>query len=94
MKFLPFSDGRDIRMGAGHPVAWTHCVGRGRAFYSALGHRPEAYSETKHLQMIRGAIAWAAGFEGPECGELDYGPSALRNCWRRGATKSRKTRTR
>lgn len=65
-QLLPFGEARDIRMGD-HPVIWTHCIGNGRAFYSALGHRPEAYAEAKHLQMLRGAIAWAAGFEGSKC---------------------------
>lgn len=68
MKLLPFSAGRDVRMGADHPIVWTHCVEKGRVFYSALGHRAEAYREVAHLQMLRGAIAWAAGFEGLGCG--------------------------
>ncbi len=53
-------------MGADHAVAWSHCVGNGRAFYSTLGHAPSTYAEPKHLQMIVGrAISWAAGCEGP-----------------------------
>ena len=48
-------------------MVWTHCVGNGRAFYSALGHQAEAYAEAKHLEMIAGAIAWAAGLDGPGC---------------------------
>ena len=67
MKLLPFGKGTDIHMGADHPLIWYHCVGNGRAFYSALGHSASTYSEPKHLQMIAGAISWAAGFEGPEC---------------------------
>jgi type 1 glutamine amidotransferase len=33
---------RDLHMGADHPVVWSHCVGRGRAFYSALGRKSYA----------------------------------------------------
>jgi len=36
--------GADIRMGD-HPLAWSKCVDKGRSFYTALGHRPEVYSE-------------------------------------------------
>lgn len=67
VKFLPLVKPLDIRMGKDHPMIWTHCPGRGRAFYSALGHQPAAYSEPAHLRMIEGAIAWAAGLEGPAC---------------------------
>ena len=64
---IPFLVDKDLRMGKDHPVVWTHCEGKGRAFYSALGHRAESYSEAKHLEMIVGAISWAAGIERPEC---------------------------
>lgn len=67
MRLLPFGRGKDIRMGPDHPIVWSHCVGGGRAVYSALGHSPSTYSEPKHLQLIRGAMSWAAGFEGPPC---------------------------
>lgn len=46
------------RMGAVHPLVWTHCVGRGRVFFSALGHKAETYAEPLHQQMIDGAIRW------------------------------------
>lgn len=58
---------KDIRMGADHPVIWKHCVGRGRAFYSALGHAASTYQEPLHLAELEGAIAWAAGLEGEAC---------------------------
>ena len=46
-------------MGRDHPLIWTHCVGRARAFYSALGHAPETYSEPLHRQLLANAIAWS-----------------------------------
>jgi uncharacterized protein len=64
---IPFIVNKDLRMGADHPMVWIHCVGNGRAFYSALGHRAESYSEAKHLELIAGGIAWAAGLEGSKC---------------------------
>ena len=54
---------QDLRMGD-HPIIWAHCPGRGRVFYSALGHSANAYADEAHQQMLRGAIAWAARQEG------------------------------
>jgi len=64
---FPLFPAKNIAMGKDHPMVWTHCVGNGRAFYSALGHRAEAYAEPKHLEMISRAINWAAGLEGSGC---------------------------
>jgi len=51
--------GIDLRMGD-HPIAWTNCLGKGRAFYSAIGHRPETYSQPQHVALLERAIEWAA----------------------------------
>ena len=53
-----------VSMGSDHPLAWWHCVGKGRAFYTALGHRVTAYQEPAFRHHIAGAISWAAGIEG------------------------------
>lgn len=58
---------KDIHMGADHPIIWKHCVGRGRVFYSALGHSASTYREPLHLKMLAGGMAWAAGLAGDEC---------------------------
>ena len=55
------------RMGAGHALIWWRCEGRARIFYSALGHKAEAWSDAAHLRMIDGAIGWAARAEGTGC---------------------------
>jgi len=52
--------GVDLKMGD-HPLAWTNCVGKGRMFYSAIGHRPETYSQPQNVSMLEAAIGWAAG---------------------------------
>ena len=59
-------NGKDIRMGD-HPIVWQHCVGRGRAFFSAMGHRPEAYAEPAYRDLLKGALEWAAGRGGERC---------------------------
>ena len=46
-----------------HPVAWYHEYDGGRAFYTALGHTKESYSETKFLKHLLGGIKYAAGIQ-------------------------------
>jgi type 1 glutamine amidotransferase len=43
-----------------HPIAWTNCIGKGRMFYSAIGHRPEAYSQPEYVALLEEAMTWAA----------------------------------
>lgn len=43
-----------------HPIAWYHLVGRGRAWYTNLGHRIETYSDPSFAQHLLGGILWAA----------------------------------
>jgi type 1 glutamine amidotransferase len=49
-------------MGPDHPVAWYHQYGGGRAFYTALGHTAESFSEPELLSHLLGGISWAANF--------------------------------
>jgi hypothetical protein len=58
--------GQDLRMGD-HPIAWTRCIGDGRSFYSAIGHRPEIYSDQGHVKLLEQGIAWAAGMGRTQC---------------------------
>ncbi len=51
-----------------HPIIWTRCIGRGRVFFSALGHKAETYSEAAHLKMIDGALDWASQAKQKGCG--------------------------
>lgn len=44
------------RMGPGHPIAWCHEVGRGRCFYTALGHTVEAYGEPAFRAHLAGGV--------------------------------------
>jgi len=66
---IPFMTPKSIAMGKDHPLVWSHCVGKGRAIYSALGHTASSYAEPKHLQLIEGAISWAAGYAGTGCSD-------------------------
>ena len=43
------------------PVAWAHQYGRGRVFYSTLGHAAETWDDPVLQQMYFQAIRWALG---------------------------------
>lgn len=48
-------------MGADHPIAWCRAVGKGRFWYTALGHTEASYSEPNFLRHLLGGIQIAAG---------------------------------
>ncbi|KAF5675212.1 glycosyl hydrolase [Fusarium circinatum] len=45
---------------AGFPLSWTHTVGKGRVYYTALGHFDEAYKDAWFLESLRRAVVWTA----------------------------------
>jgi type 1 glutamine amidotransferase len=47
-------------MGGDHPIAWSHTIDRGRAFYTALGHTLESWKEPMFLKHIENGLLWAA----------------------------------
>ena len=51
---------RESSMGVDHPIVWTNCVGKGKAFYSAMGHKGKYFLEPLHLEVIKSGIMWAA----------------------------------
>lgn len=44
-----------------HPIAWSRPMGKGRMFYTAIGHNAATYSDATAMKHILGGIAWAAG---------------------------------
>ncbi|WP_262886118.1 ThuA domain-containing protein [Poritiphilus flavus] len=44
-----------------HPMSWYHEYDGGRAFYTALGHTEESYTEEKFLKHVLGGIQYAIG---------------------------------
>lgn len=62
-------------MGDDHPIAWAHPFDGGRAFYTALGHRPQTFADPRFKEKIRGALRWVSetflftdGFESGDAG--------------------------
>jgi len=43
-----------------HPIAWFHFVGKGRSWYTNLGHRSETYDDPSFMSHLLGGIRWAA----------------------------------
>ena len=42
-----------------YPNTWARMYGRGRVFYTALGHREDVWSNPAYQALITGAMAWA-----------------------------------
>jgi len=43
------------------PISWYRSYGKGRVFYTALGHNPEVWRDQRYQTMIVNAIKWASG---------------------------------
>ena len=56
--------GPEIRKGGDYPQAWTRTDGRGRVFYTALGHRDDIWSNDPVFRAhVAGGIRWALSLE-------------------------------
>jgi uncharacterized protein len=44
-----------------YPLAWSHEFGKGRAFYTALGHRDDVLDSAWYGEHLLGGITWALG---------------------------------
>ena len=44
-----------------YPLAWVQSYGAGRAYYNALGHFSETWTDQRFQRQLIGAIRWAAG---------------------------------
>ena len=53
-------------MGGDHPVVWCRRVGKGRLWYTALGHTAASYTEPEFVQHVLGGIQIAAGVKPAE----------------------------
>ena len=58
-------------MGRHHPIAWCQPYDGGRAFYTALGHKAEYYSDPLLLAHLLGGIRMAAGVASFHCGRAN-----------------------
>jgi uncharacterized protein len=51
----------NLKMGDFHPISWYHDFEGGRAFYTALGHTDQSFSEPFVLDHILGALQYTMG---------------------------------
>lgn len=50
-------------MGADHPIAWCHAVGRGRSWYTGLGHEATLYRDPTYLRHVARGLRFALGID-------------------------------
>jgi len=50
-------------VGKDHPISWCRQMGQGRMWYTAQGHKPEAFNDPLFRQHLLGGILLAAGQE-------------------------------
>lgn len=61
-----------------HPIMWCLEVGKGRSWYTNLGHRKETYSDPKFLTSLEEGILWASQSNRPK---KAVSPKWLKNQW-------------
>ncbi len=44
-----------------YAVSWCHEVGKGRSFYTSLGHRKEVWKDPRFQESLLGGLKWATG---------------------------------
>jgi type 1 glutamine amidotransferase len=62
-----YDPGRATMKGGDHPLIWWHCVEKGHALYSALGHAGSAYAEPLMIKFLDNAMAWGLAESGKGC---------------------------
>jgi uncharacterized protein len=56
--------GPEITKGGDYPQAWSRTFGKGRSFYTSLGHRDDIWSTDPIFRAhVTGGIRWALGIE-------------------------------
>jgi type 1 glutamine amidotransferase len=56
--------GPEIAKGGDYPQAWSRTFGKGRSFYTSLGHRDDIWSTDANFRAhATGGIRWALGIE-------------------------------
>jgi uncharacterized protein len=53
-----FMSSKNFGMGKEHPVAWFKQTGKGRTFYTSMGHTGQTFQEATFVQMIENAVNW------------------------------------
>ncbi len=43
------------------PMTWARAYGKGRVFYTSMGHREDVWSNPMYQALLLGALAWSSG---------------------------------
>jgi len=54
-------DAASVGASGDYPLAWCKSIGRGRAYYNALGHYDTTWRDARYQAQLAGALRWAAG---------------------------------
>jgi type 1 glutamine amidotransferase len=61
-------DPRSVGTEGDYPLAWCSNYGAGRAFYNALGHLDETWTDPRFQQHLLSALRWTLGRTEADCG--------------------------
>ena len=50
---------KNFGMGKDHPVAWHKAVGKGKTFYTSMGHDESSWQDKNFVKMIENAMQWS-----------------------------------
>lgn len=50
---------KNFGMGNYHPVAWYRSVGKGKTFYTSMGHSGAVWKDSQFVQLVENALRWA-----------------------------------
>jgi type 1 glutamine amidotransferase len=71
------------------PVAWCRDFGRGRVFYTSLGHRDDVWTNPRYQAHLVGAIRWLLGDDRREATPSPELAARMQEVARRAATLER-----
>lgn len=53
-----FVKNKNFGMGKTHPVAWYKALGKGKTFYTSIGHTGQAFGKEPFIQLLENVIRW------------------------------------
>ncbi len=68
--------GKGKRKDGDYPIAWCRAFGKGKVFYTSLGHRVDVWTNPVYQKHIEGGVLYALGISGYEADETPGLPKA------------------
>ena len=51
---------KNFGMGKDHPVAWYRTTGKGKTFYTSVGHNASAWKQDAFVKMLENVVVWSS----------------------------------